>query len=356
VGGVGGLRNVSDAWNGLWTEALIAHRDGIVGTWARPRGPTTNLFVDNPEQMERWEPWVRAAVLDIEMHSNLYFTVQTEDVGNPRRRVRNVATLWHWKRTPTNTPRATGQRIARIVRPAVRTFHEQLEFLNGYADLRTDRAGEILAQLTSPIAFWSSVQALQPARHRWTLELLETALRLANCVEMRFKHALACRRPHEYSPQVQPIILTPAHGSLPSGHSTEAHIAALVLLRLSRRVTSYADRSWRVQMLRQAARIAVNRTVAGVHFPVDSMAGQFLGLTLTDYFLALCGDRTTYDAWLFDGERYPGSQDFTGRELINVNTGLRLQPVYALRENAGLGVNRSPLLRWLWSQAAAEWY
>ncbi len=86
------------------------------------------------------------------------------------------------------------------------------------------------------------------------------------------------------------------------------------------------------------------------------MAGQFLGLTLTDYFLALCGDRTTYDAWLFDGERYPGSQDFTGRELINVNTGLRLQPVYALRENAGLGVNRSPLLRWLWSQAAAEWY
>ena len=36
------------------------------------------------------------------------------------------------------------------------------------------------------------------------------------------KHALACRRPIEYSPQVQPMILTPSHGSLPSGHSTKS--------------------------------------------------------------------------------------------------------------------------------------
>ena len=46
----------------------------------------------------------------------------------------------------------------------------------------------------------------------------------------------------------------------------------------------YADDSWRTQLIRLASRVAVNRTVAGVHFPVDSAAGCFLGLTLGEYF------------------------------------------------------------------------
>ena len=46
---------------------------------------------------------------------------------------------------------------------------------------------------------------------------------------MQIKHALAVRRPIEFSPQVQPTIVTPAHGSLPSGHATEAYTMAVVL-------------------------------------------------------------------------------------------------------------------------------
>ena len=57
-------------------------------------------------------------------------------------------------------------------------------------------------------------------------------LRLANYVEMRLKQALASRRPNEYSPQVQPMILTPSHGSFPSGHATETFVSAIVLRRL----------------------------------------------------------------------------------------------------------------------------
>ena len=40
--------------------------------------------------------------------------------------------------------------------------------------------------------------------------------------------------------------------------------------------------------MRLATRIAVNRTIAGVHFPIDSAAGAVLGLTLGLYFVARC--------------------------------------------------------------------
>ena len=65
------------------------------------------------------------------------------------------------------------------------------------------------------------------------MELIYAALRFAYSVEMRIKHALACRRPHEYSPQIQPIIACPLHGSLPSGHATEAFMFAHLLAVLS---------------------------------------------------------------------------------------------------------------------------
>ena len=39
----------------------------------------------------------------------------------------------------------------------------------------------------------------------------------------------------------------------------------------------------------QARRFSVNRVVAGVHFPIDAPAGQMLGTSLGEYFLARCG-------------------------------------------------------------------
>jgi hypothetical protein len=106
---------------------------------------------------------------------------------------------------------------------------------------------------------------------------------------MRFKHELACWRPFDFSHQVQPVVTTPGHGTLPSGHCVEAYVIKEVLealLRIDPRDARQAGLSR--QFSRTAARIAVNRVVAGVHFPVDNLAGRLLGTVLGRYFAFCC--------------------------------------------------------------------
>ena len=217
--------------------------------------------------------------------------------------------------------------------------------------------------VSSPTAFWGSVVNLHPDHKKFTIELLDVALNLANIVEMRVKHAMACRRPIEYSPQVQPMILTPGHGSLPSGHATEAHMIARLLLELLGAATTAGNPSQllREQLMRQAARVAINRTVAGVHFPVDSMAGEMLGLKLADYLIARCrgtGGPTVYTPRLFNGEMVYGTSDFDFREQYNTTSGaLNIPPSGYIVEQPALNhkIPSSGLLSWLWDKAKAEW-
>jgi membrane-associated phospholipid phosphatase len=104
-------------------------------------------------------------------------------------------------------------------------------------------------------------------------------------------------RPQEFSRVVHPMILTPGFQAFPSGHATEAYFAAEVLSQLQQEsvATLPADLSQdagtklRAQLHRMAYRIAENRVVAGVHFPWDSVAGQFLGVVLARAFLLRCG-------------------------------------------------------------------
>ena len=258
-------------------------------------------------------------------------------------------------RAAGGAPRARGAALVTLNRPGPDVFRAQLELVHGYADLRADRAAEILAQMTPQGAFWASVAGLQASRHKWTLELLDAALRLAGFAEQRFKHALACRRPHEYSPQIQPMIAVPGHSTLPSGHSTEAHTIAYLLWRLRR---GGNKRVLADQLLRQAARIAVNRTVAGLHFPVDSAAGQVLGLTLGKYFTGRCGATASVET--IDvrrcalpgqpGLQFPGSA--RARRARRPPAPARIRYV---KRTGSLAVPRSPLLAWLWERARREW-
>jgi len=112
-------------------------------------------------------------------------------------------------------------------------------------------------------------------------------------------------------------------------------------------------------LMRQAARIAINRTVAGVHYPADSMAGQALGFAVAEYFIQRCtaGAANNVASLTFDGAAYPGNQDFTGNEFYNPTTDAFMNPAppYYARVAGAITVRQSLPLNWLWRQASNEW-
>ena len=153
----------------------------------------------------------------------------------------HVATLWHLNKRRgggaigdgVTAPAGVFEPLVTMNRPSdAKLRGQQLNLVHGWSDLRSDRLREILSQRTPPYAFWGSVVPLHPTRTEKTIELINVILALASSIAQRFKHSLCVRRPHEYSAQIQPIIQTPGHGSLPSGHATEAFAVAGLLIGL----------------------------------------------------------------------------------------------------------------------------
>jgi len=331
VGGVAGPAGAGADIGGsvLMTDALIRHRDGIVGPWQGANLPVRMPRVEDREQLWRWESWCRGCVFDFELASELRFTKPAAD-----------------------TVRLSDRRgeIVSLTRPPLATFRKQLDHVEKYADLREDRASEILAQIGMQTDFWGLIAYLHPTRTAKTLEVLLTALRLTILVEMRIKHALACPRPLEYSSQIQPMILTPGHGSLPSGHSTQAYLIAEVYWALL--PPARKNPLLREQLMRQAARVAINRTVAGVHFPVDSAAGRVLGTTLAEHFISRA-TRSKFTPRRFKGRAFDRASDFNPADAIRRSASGR-PPAYVqlLRDAAAAPCET---LAWLWAEARKEW-
>ena len=277
--------------------------------------------------MKRWEPWVRAYVAIGEMLQGISFKA----IGT------------------TFQVLSSGSLIAEIGRPKEATFNKQMPSVLSWAELRNDRATEIMAQIDPQYAFWSSIVYMHPDRARRTFELVNMVLQFCVYVEMRFKHALACWRPVEYNAQVQPMITTPGHGSFPSGHATQAYAVAHVLKSL---LLPSVPPMVIEQLQRQAARISTNRVVAGVHFPVDSMAGRMLGVALGEYFVGRCtGSKTTMNrkfiaagidaAPTTDFNPFSNSQKLAGSAFYS--------------ESAGANIAQSNLMKHVWEAARYEW-
>jgi hypothetical protein len=241
--------------------------------------------------------------------------------------------------------------LAEIGRPRS-DIPAQIPLVLSWAELRNERATEIAGARLIPPA--SGRRSSAPYdRTKRTFELVNIVLQFCVYVEMRCKHALACWRPVEYNAQIQPMITTPGHGSFPSGHATQVHAVAHVLKKLLRLSPTNADRM--ISETRQAARIATNRVVAGVHFPIDSMAGRMLGVTLGDYFVGRCMNGQTLTGRKF----IAGPNGIDGHPTTEFNpfdadqASLGSGPFYAT--TSGPGIVKSPLMAYVWGKAQAEW-
>ena len=163
------------------------------------------------------------------------------------------------------------------------------------------------------------------------------------------------------------MILTPTHGSLPSGHATEAFLVARLLWKLLRasKTPQYQEHGvWGEMLMRQAARIAVNRTVAGVHFPVDSVAGAILGLTLANYIHELSDKNVTSRTnSTFEGPRFDAEDDFDWHLLYDAASDEQKkrvgpkgkEPWSETKSHKIENAVISPPLDWLWDNAVKEW-
>ena len=315
------------------SEALILSRAALVGPfredqqisvpWPQP--------IDEPERLAWWDTAPRLQVCELEAVAGLSFTASRNDT---------LSLAFAGTRS---------QRIVKLIRPTEEIFEQQLSLVANYAELRGDRRSEVLTQTTPQVDFWGSIVGLQPYRNKWTLELVGICLSLASHVEMRFKHAFACPRPVVRSPQIQPMIPTPGHSSWPSGHATEAYAVATLLQALLPQGQKYRE-----QLNRQAARIAVNRTVAGLHYPVDSAAARLLGTALAEFLIARCTGQEWHERG-FNGPRFRKARedaplDFDPRVSMTDNTSN-----YYEYTDAPSTVPPSPLLEFMWKKAAAEW-
>ncbi|GFE63670.1 hypothetical protein KIN_07440 [Litoreibacter roseus] len=249
-------------------SALVMTHDAIVGPWNPPYSPpalTPPQIGTTDTDLRYLQAGTRAIIFDAELSAPFRITGSN---GSATLRV--------------------GTKSFKIVRPSNDFLKFQLPFLRAYADLRSDRIAEINVQTGDLLSFYGSIGFLNASRRRKTLELLNAVQRLAIRLEMQIKHYCRAPRPIDFSPQVQPMIQTPDHSTFPSGHATEAFILATVMNRLIFGTSTAKGIADKAMPFRLAQRIAANRTVAGVHFPVDSAAGAQMGCFIGNVVLALC--------------------------------------------------------------------
>ena len=187
--------------------------------------------------------------------------------------------------------------------PAEDDLADAVARVKDLASLRDQRLPEIVAQAGAILPFLEDAAGLDPMQRGWTWSrhLMASAHRVVIGIEARVKLAASLPRPVEFDPDVRPILTTPAHSTWPSGHATEAFavatlLAALCLLAdgdatpvetlLTTLPVGGTPPPAVLALLDAAHRIAENRTVAGLHFPVDNLHGSLLGFCIGLAFAA----------------------------------------------------------------------
>lgn len=310
-----------------------------------PNWPGTRLpaKVDDAAQLLHWHPDCRAGVLAFEALSGLSFRATQAGAGSaPGGELLTWGVRTDGKPDPVTLIVITRPGLDVLKQQAQRVAERMPERLMPKSDdlANRERLAEIAVQVAPPLAFWCAVLPLHPDRMPRTMELIDLMLLMSSFAVQRFKHALAVSRPHQVDARIFPAILTPAHASLPSGHATEAYAIASLLAALLGPPAGAPGVDLERRLFLLAARIADNREVAGLHYPIDTQAGRLLGTVLADYLVARCTGLACHSA-AFNGHAMQAADPAAPQ----------LEP----RDGAAYPIRPSDTLAWLWQRARLEW-
>jgi acid phosphatase (class A) len=150
--------------------------------------------------------------------------------------------------------------------PDSKEVSDALELLVTYQ--KTKRAAamnEIIAQNSDFQPYFCAQLGISPRAYPHTYLMLKMAARIGELVMVHLKRIHRYARPSQMYPRLTPAMAVAPHASYPSGHALVGHMMAYTLNDIVDKIGDAPD-----VLARQ---IALNREIAGFHFPFDTEGG-----------------------------------------------------------------------------------
>jgi len=134
---------------------------------------------------------------------------------------------------------------------------------------REERFAEIIDQHEGEgaIKYWLGMLMIDPGSAPATYQLIRVARKIGEMAVMCLKHYYREARPSQVCPAIVPMIDPPVTPSFPAGHALQSHLISTCLAATDR------PRDQRDLLFGLSERVAENRVIAGLHYPLDSKAG-----------------------------------------------------------------------------------
>lgn len=273
-----------------------------------PVPPPASLALPQKKYAEYWDAELRAWAYVAEFIAGIAWPAQT---------AAETAAMGLPPLPPSNAPilhfigRVNAQGVFPVPDPnAANTLDpaklatQVVEVVNSSLD-RADRAFEICDQATAPGAlnYWTGLIRIDPSQERNAWLLMLVARKIGEYVAMGLKGYYRMRRPSQVYPYILPIVDPPDTPSFPSSHSLQSH---LISNALKAALTPRLDPNSGLAVPSQTAlaldhlaqRVARNREIAGVHYPMDSACGAFVAQGCIDLMLSELGAGSLFAALL----------------------------------------------------------
>ena len=147
----------------------------------------------------------------------------------------------------------------------------QLSQVVDAAPEREARFAEIIQQDSAEgaLSYWTGMLALDVGHAPATRLLVRVAQRVGEMAAMCLKHAFRVPRPSQLCAAIVPMIDPPLTPAFPSGHALQSHLISLCLDTVRGKLPQTST------LLNDlASRVAENRVIAGLHYPLDSTGGE----------------------------------------------------------------------------------